>query len=104
VLAKFLASAPTDWRCVFDLGSHPHTELQNPLKLLSAIVPSVIVANGMSRKIVVHGVFAACAVRQDMISLPIGAVDGSATDVTTTSCFAQHLSALCLCELRSSTA
>jgi hypothetical protein len=44
-------------------------ELQNQLKLLSAIIPSVIVANGMSRKISCAPQFAACGVRQDMVSL-----------------------------------
>jgi hypothetical protein len=63
VLTKFLASGKTDWRFLFNFGSQPHTEFQNPLKFLSVIIPSVIVANGMSSKIIVRRVFAACGVR-----------------------------------------
>lgn len=64
-------------------------------------MPSVIVADGMSRKIVLHCVFAASAVRHNMVRLPIVGANGSTTDVATTSCFAQHIAALCSCERRS---
>jgi hypothetical protein len=55
----------------------------------------------MCRKIIVHGVFAATAVRQNMIRLPIISVDNSAADVATTGCLSQHHAAIRSCEHRS---
>ena len=49
VFAEFLASFATDWRSILDLGSYPDAEFKNPLKLLSIVMPSIIIADRMSR-------------------------------------------------------
>jgi len=52
----------------------------------------------MGRKIIIDSVRAASAVRQNVVRLPIISIDGSAADVATTACLAEHLAAVCFCE------
>jgi hypothetical protein len=61
-------------------------------------MPSVIVADGMSRKVVVHNMAAASAARKNVVCLPSCALNSATADVATTSCLSQHLSALRPCK------
>jgi hypothetical protein len=100
--AKLLTSGLSNRLFVLNLCPQPHTEFQNPLKLLGVIMPPVIVADRVRRKVIVHRVRSAGAVRYHMVRLPIAVVDRSATDVASTVGFAQHLASLGSRQRRSS--
>jgi hypothetical protein len=46
-----------------NLGSGPHAEFLNPLKLFGRIVPTVVVTKTMSRKVVLQQMLTTAAVR-----------------------------------------
>jgi len=63
-----------------NLGACPHSEFQDVLELVCQVVPAVVVAQGVRRKIVVFRVSAAAAVGKYVIRLPC-ADDRASTDV-----------------------
>jgi hypothetical protein len=79
---------------LLDLGAEPDPKFQNPLKLLCVIVPTVIVAQGVGREVVLNRVVSPCAVSEDVVCIPLLAVDCPATDVTTTTSLAENLGPL----------
>jgi hypothetical protein len=70
------------YRCVLlNLSSEPYTELQDPLKLLRAVKPAIVVADWMSGKVIIYLVLSPERMRKNVISLPIS-LDQTAADVT----------------------
>jgi hypothetical protein len=53
VVAKFLTDLSAEARFLLNVCPHPNSEFENPLKFLSVVMPSIIVAERMGRKIVV---------------------------------------------------
>jgi hypothetical protein len=89
VFAEFLTHLLAEGRFLLDLCARPDPEFENPLKLLSVVMPSIIVAERMRGKIIIYRVRSTSAVGQDMVRFPIVAVDGSAADVATSACLSQ---------------
>ena len=67
----------------FNLGARPNAELQDKLELLGRVIPSVVVAERVSRKVVVRTVRAACAVCKNVVGLPCGLADKPSTNMAT---------------------
>ena len=84
----------SDFLLGLDLGAEPNAEFENPLEFLGAVVPTVVVAEGMGGQVVVEAVRAAAAMREDVIGFPVRAINEPAADVTTAAGFAQHFNAL----------
>jgi hypothetical protein len=78
-----------------NLGSCPHPKLQYVLELLRQIVPSVVIAGGVSGKIVIDFVGAARAMRDDVIGLPSLVLDPSTTNVAATRRLSEDLQSYC---------
>jgi len=104
VTAEAFGSIPTGFCSLLDLRSQPHTEFEYPLKLLSIVVPPIVITEGMRGKIVVYGMLPACAVGQDVVRVPSLAPDCSPTDVAAASRFPQYLVSFCSAEPRTSRA
>jgi hypothetical protein len=94
VPAEAFGSIPTNFRSLLNLRSQAHPEFEYPLKLLSIVVPPIIIAERMRRKIVVCGMLSACAVGQHMVRLPRLAPDCAPADVAAASRLAQYLVSL----------
>ena len=70
VRCELLLDVRADGRALLYLGSRPHAKLQDQLKLLREVVPSVVVACPVSREVVVCRMPAASAMRQNVIRVP----------------------------------
>src|SRR5688572_8958234 len=92
----------SDLLLVFNFGAQPDAELENPLELLRAVKPAVVVADGMSGQIVVQAVQAAGAMGEYVVRFPIRGVNEAAADVATAARLSKHFSALRFCERNSS--
>jgi hypothetical protein len=80
--AKCLGGESAQCCLLFNLRSQPDTELQNPLKLLGAVKPSVIVADRVSRKVVIRLVLPAERMGEHVIGFPRSLYD-TATNMAT---------------------
>jgi hypothetical protein len=91
---KFCSSVHAQWSFHLDVGAEPDPKFHNPLKLFCVVVPTVIVAEGMGRKVVVNRMVPARAMGENMVGIPGLAIDCPAADVTATASFAQNLGSL----------
>jgi len=80
------------------LSSHPDSKFQNLLEFFRKIVPSIVVTEFVSRKIIFYSVRSAFGVRKNVVRVPIGFPDNSSADVTSTTSLAKNLQALILGE------
>jgi hypothetical protein len=87
MLHKFRASSPANGRLLLNLSSHKDAKLKYPLEFLGPIMPSVIIANGMGGKIVIHQVLTPRRVRQNVVCLPIVASNATATNMAPAASF-----------------
>ena len=70
VLVELIPDDRPDVRVTFNLGSGPHTEFQNPLEFLWRIVPPVVIAELMCRKVVLDCVSTTATVCHYVVGLP----------------------------------
>lgn len=103
VLVELVPDPSPEWRSTLNLSSGPHAELQNPLELFWRIVPPVVIAVPMRRKVVFERMPTTTAVGQNMISLPLRP-DASAADMTFPTGAFENSCPLALRELPSSNA
>lgn len=83
VSAKRLSCKLAQQGPLLNLRPQPYPELENPLELLSAVEPSVVIADGMSWQVVVSMVLAAEGMRKHMVGLP-RSIYRTAADMATT--------------------
>ena len=82
-----------DWGLVFDLGAEPDAEFKDPLEFFGAVVPAVVIAQGVGGEVVVEGMSAAGGVGEYVVGFPVGAVDGAAAEVAAAGGFAEDFGA-----------
>ena len=86
-------------RATLGLSAYPDTELQNDLKLIRKIVPAIVVAECVSRQVVLDCLATATAVGKHMISLPAFArSDGTSANVAELTGPCEDTAALALAE------
>jgi hypothetical protein len=72
----------------FDLRSNPDSKFENELELNGSVIPSIVIAESVGRKIVIDGVTASPTVSKHMISLP-STIDPTTAYVASPSSFSQ---------------
>jgi len=93
ITKKALQHRHSNRRAGFHLEAGPDTDLQDPLEFLRSIVPPIVVAEGMRRKIVLDGMWSTAGVRQDVVRLPMRHY-GAATDVAASRSLVKHMRAV----------
>lgn len=85
----------SDESAALNLGSCPHSELQDVLELLGEIIPPVVITGPVRGKIIIDIVSAAGAVCDDVIGLPLLVFDFAAAYVAATCGLSEDLSSFC---------
>ncbi len=75
---------------LFQMRAQPNSQFENPLELFCIIVPAVIVAQGMSRKVIVQGMHSTGAVSKNVICFPIGPFNFTAANMAPPVSFTQY--------------
>lgn len=90
-------SKPANLRLVQDLCLYPHAQSQNELEFVRREIPAIVIAQVVSREIVIRRVRATCTMRKHVISMPSSG-DFTAADVAPAVCLPEDVLSLGVCQ------